>query len=224
MRRHLCLLLASLLLLNSHSQAASDCVSPTCHVYTEVSVLPCETVYLPNETLPWGTEKTVQEGSSGSMTRCFSLQCQGRQYCRRSLLSVKTSAPSDEIIEYGTRCSGGSIHVKDYSGGVLERDGRELPYRYCLRLTATAYTAGEENVDEVTATGTLVHRGVVAVDRRVIPLGSTVYVETTDDVPSYGLASAEDTGVCGNAIDLYMEDYASCISFGRREVDVYVLA
>ena len=89
-------------------------------------------------------------------------------------------------------------------------------------MTATAYTAGHGGVDYTTATGTFVKHGVVAVDKRVIPLGTRMYIVTNDGIV-YGLATAEDTGVRGNVIDLYHETYRQCIEFGRRSCTVYIL-
>ena len=40
---------------------------------------------------------------------------------------------------------------------------------------------------------------------------------------TYGFAIAEDTGVRGNIIDLYMNSYNECIQFGVRDCTVYVL-
>ena len=185
--------------------------------------LPYATVYQADDTLPWGTEQILQQGESGCVTEYFALKYDGGVLVDRSLLSHERKEPVAEIIRYGTRSKNCTVKVLSYTGGTLERDGQFFPYRCCLRLCATAYTKGEELVDDVTAMGTQVHPGVVAVDRRVIPLGSKVYVETTDQFPSYGYAYAEDTGVLGNSIDLYMDDLQSCLSFGRREVDVYIL-
>ncbi len=65
----------------------------------------------------------------------------------------------------------------------------------------------------------LVHHGVVAVDPRVIPLGSHLYI------PGYGRAVAGDTGgaIIGHRIDLAFNSYGDAIRFGRRPVKVYVL-
>ena len=78
-------------------------------------------------------------------------------------------------------------------------------------MRGTAYTAGEGKVDTVTATGTTVRLGVVAVDRDTLPLGTKVYVVSNDGAYTYGFAIAEDTGVRGNIIDLYMNSYDECI-------------
>ena len=49
------------------------------------------------------------------------------------------------------------------------------------------------------------------------------YVVSNDGQYVYGFAVAEDTGVRGNMIDLYMDTYRECIQFGVRECTVYVL-
>lgn len=60
---------------------------------------------------------------------------------------------------------------------------------------------------------------LIAVDPRVIPLGSTVYVE------GYGKAIAGDTGgdIKGHRIDVLMPDKGSSSSWGRRTVKVTIL-
>jgi 3D (Asp-Asp-Asp) domain-containing protein len=59
----------------------------------------------------------------------------------------------------------------------------------------------------------------VAVDPRVIPLGSLVYVE------GYGMGLACDTGsaIKGNRIDLLMASSSQANAWGRRKVVVHVL-
>ena len=51
-----------------------------------------------------------------------------------------------------------------------------------------------------------------------IPMGSRVYIE------GYGEFVVEDTGgMSSNVIDVYMGDYSTCIQFGRRTADVYLI-
>ena len=71
-----------------------------------------------------------------------------------------------------------------------------------------------------TATGTPVRWGVVAVDPRVIPLGSRLLIDGLD-----GVFIAEDTGggVRGNHIDIYFPDRASAIRWGVQHRTVTVL-
>jgi 3D (Asp-Asp-Asp) domain-containing protein len=60
----------------------------------------------------------------------------------------------------------------------------------------------------------------VAVDPKVIPLGTNLYIE------GYGYAVAADTGgaIKGNKIDLCFEESNSELrKFGRKNVTVYIL-
>lgn len=71
-----------------------------------------------------------------------------------------------------------------------------------------------------TATGTRPKEGrTIAVDRNVIPLGSTVYIE------GFGYYIAEDTGgaIKGNRIDVFLMDYNKAKQLGRRSAKVWVL-
>ncbi|HET9342721.1 MAG TPA: 3D domain-containing protein [Candidatus Eremiobacteraceae bacterium] len=90
-----------------------------------------------------------------------------------------------------------------------------------ITMIATAYTADTATAAPTgyTATGILAQEGVVAVDPRVIPLGTKLFV------PGYGIALAADTGgaIVGNRIDLCMDSYSRAMEFGRRPVQVYIL-
>lgn len=92
-------------------------------------------------------------------------------------------------------------------------------YKVVHEMEATAYLPTDGDGLGITATGIRATHGVVAVDPKVIPLGSRVFI------PGYGFAIAADTGgaIKGKKIDLCMEDYDQAIRFGRRPVQVYVL-
>ncbi len=99
-----------------------------------------------------------------------------------------------------------------------------------ITCTATAYTSAADEcgpwADGYTATGAKCEVGVVAVDPKVIPLGTKLYIETVDGSFVYGYCSAEDTGgaIKGNKIDLAMNTKSDCFQFGRRQVKVYILS
>ena len=93
-------------------------------------------------------------------------------------------------------------------------------YKKTLSMEATAYSGGT-----LTAMGLKPVRdpggiSTIAVDPSVIPLGSKVYI------PGYGYAIASDTGgvIKGNMIDLYMNSHDECISWGRRQVTLHIVA
>lgn len=105
------------------------------------------------------------------------------------------------------------------AGRALTSRGGVQRVRKVLTMEATAYCAGYGGVDRVTATGTRAQVGIAAVDKRVIKLGTLLYVE------GYGLAWAADVGraIKGNRIDLFMESYKEAKRWGRRTVKVYIL-
>ncbi|MGI8736638.1 MAG: 3D domain-containing protein [Candidatus Eremiobacter antarcticus] len=90
-----------------------------------------------------------------------------------------------------------------------------------VAMVATAYTAGSAQAFPTgrTATGLLARYGVVAVDPRIIPLGSHLFI------PGYGNAIAADTGgaIVGHRIDLCMNSLSAALNFGRQTVRVFVL-
>lgn len=92
-------------------------------------------------------------------------------------------------------------------------------YKAVYEMEASAYLPTDGGGHGITATGLRAKHGIVAVDPRVIPLGSRLYI------PGYGPAIAADTGgmIRGMVIDLCMESYSEAINFGRRNVTVYVL-
>ncbi len=99
------------------------------------------------------------------------------------------------------------------------------PLRYKRKLTmeATAYEPGPHSngpwATGYTSCGHEAGYGVVAVDPKVIPLGTRLYIE------GYGYALAGDVGgaIKGNRIDLCYATVKECYQFGRRDVVVYVL-
>jgi 3D (Asp-Asp-Asp) domain-containing protein len=90
-----------------------------------------------------------------------------------------------------------------------------------MEMIATAYTQSVEEgtSDGITKSGVPVERGIVAVDPRVIPLGTKLYIE------GYGDAVALDIGgaIKGNRIDLFMESKKDAFEWGRRKVNVYII-
>ncbi len=91
--------------------------------------------------------------------------------------------------------------------------------REVRQMLATAYCVGDKGVNRWTATGKRTEYGIVAVDPKVIKLGTLLYVE------GYGLAFAEDVGgaIKGNRIDLFMKSRAEVRRWGRRLVKVFIL-
>lgn len=195
-----------------------------------VEEVPYQTIRVPNPDLLKGTEQVVQKGVNGGRTAIYEvIWANGEQVSRQFVEDLGTSTV-DEIIEYGTSADeiarsdriANVIQNEDGSGILEFQSGVTLKFSGTKAMTATAYTAGYGGADYTTATGTFVKIGVAAVDKRVIPLGTRMYIVTNDGIV-YGLARAEDTGVRGDVIDLYHNTYEDCINFGRRPCTVYIL-
>jgi len=90
--------------------------------------------------------------------------------------------------------------------------------RRVLTMLATSYDAMVCGTGR-TATGRRATYGVVAVDPRVIPLGSLLYVE------GYGMALACDTGgaIKGNRIDLCYDTLRAANRFQTHYLKVHIL-
>ena len=92
---------------------------------------------------------------------------------------------------------------------------------YTLTVEATAYSYAEAGLSSYTADGTnLVNDPmVIAVDPRVIPLGTMV------EIPGYGVFRAADTGgaIVGNKIDVHFPTVAQTYNFGRRTITIRIL-
>lgn len=107
---------------------------------------------------------------------------------------------------------------KEGTPGIMKTGRMEGTVGYVSEMHATAYHPSDGDGRGITATGTMAGYGTVAVDPRVIPLGTSVYI------PNYGPAIAADTGgaIVGNRIDLCMETFEECYNFGRRDIEVFV--
>lgn len=187
------------------------------------------TVYRSTPDLPKGQERVARKGVDGQHTAIYEQTWVSGQLVTSQYVEEITSTSVDEIVEQGTAVTSVDADDKvvnvttnaDGSGYLTFASGGTMKFSKAVQVTATAYTAGCDGVDHTTATGTFVHKGVAAVDKRVFPLGSDLYVMAKG--MEYGLTKAEDTGMKGQKIDLYLESYQQCIQFGRRSATVYLL-
>ena len=92
-------------------------------------------------------------------------------------------------------------------------------------VKATAYTHNDPGCNKVTALGTTVKENrTLAVDPKVIPLGSKVKVVSNYPGVS-GEYVAEDVGgsIKGGRVDIYMPSVSRAMQFGRRDIRIRVL-
>lgn len=168
--------------------------------------------------LAQGQQKVLQEGQNGQVLERYEVVYENGQEKSRSLLDTKIlRKKQDRMVAIGSMLT-------------VSRGGATFSPRKTLNnVKLTAYSAGVsstgKNADHpqyaITASGKRAQEGrTIAVDPRVIPLGTWVYIE------GIGFRRAEDTGgaVKGNKIDVYYEDHQSAVNFGtKRSKAVYVI-
>ncbi|MGE5577203.1 MAG: G5 domain-containing protein [Syntrophothermus sp.] len=173
-----------------------------------------DTIRRADDQMERGVEKIIQAGGKGLQARTFRLRYEDGRLVKKELLKTEVlKRPVPKVVVYGTKTV---IRTLLTSRGAYR-------YKEVRVMEATAYDPGPKSnypFTGITALGTRARYGVVAVDPRVIPLRSRLYI------PGYGEARAEDTGsaIKGNRIDLCFETRQEAIQFGRRWVKVYILA
>jgi len=177
------------------------------------------TVKSNDNSIAQGKSKVTQNGINGKKeitTRVIFEN--GKEVARKIVSEVVTLQPVNKIVASGTM----QPTVDSAQSGIKlvamsTSRGGQASFSKSMRMRATAYAGGT-----YTASGTIARRssgGVssIAVDPRVIPLGTKLYVE------GYGYAIAEDTGgaIKGNTIDVYYNTEAEASSWGVKNVNVY---
>ncbi|MBP1866109.1 uncharacterized protein YabE (DUF348 family) [Clostridium tetanomorphum] len=190
-------------------------------VMKEVKKMDYATVTKKDNDLDEGKKKIIQEGKQGEKVITTRVVYEnGKEVSKKVISEVVTKKPVQKIVAMGT------------VGVYTPSRGGNIRYSNLMRMRATAYTADYASTGKnpgdygfgITATGTVARRNYggyssIAVDPRVIPLGTKMYVE------GYGYAIAEDTGgaIKGNKIDLFFDSNSEVYNWGVRTVNVYIL-
>lgn len=183
-------------------------------VVVEQSPIPFETVWQADPNMELDTQGLTQEGAPGVLERRRRVRYENGEVVDRRIEGESVIlAPTNRVMGYGTM-----VVVRQ-----LETPTGTVEYWRKFRMLATSYSASTAGVSPsnphygFTATGIKMRDGLVAVDPRVISLGSQVYV------PGYGVGLAADTGgaIKGKRIDLGYAD--ETLKLWYSFVDVYVL-
>jgi len=169
-----------------------------------------------SDNLDKGLARVIKKGSQGLKELSIKVIFENGKEVKREIAEEKVlKEPVNGIIEEGTRTT------------FVSSRGQVTRFVRALKMTATAYDATFESCGKhpdhpqygITYSGLRVRPGIVAVDPKVIPLGTHLYVE------GYGEALAADIGsaIKGNRIDLYYESPEDVAKYGKRTVKVYVL-
>jgi uncharacterized protein YabE (DUF348 family) len=183
-------------------------------VQVERNWISYESVMAPDDQIEIDQQRLTQAGQDGEFRRRFKVQLVDGVEASKSLVDEWVAAePVTRIVSYGRKIV----------SRPLETPEGTLSYWRKVQVYATSYSPARSGTPRTAAwygrtrTGQQLRRGLVAVDPKVIPLGTRLFV------PGYGVAVAADIGggVRGRMIDLGYEDgnYVSWHSW----VDVYVL-
>jgi len=152
----------------------------------------------------------ARSGREGSIVKTYRVFFTDGHPVGKALVSTEKTAPVDAIYQMGKTgftTSRGSFHRSKIL--IMNASGYD-PSPATIGRGATGRTA----------TGRRAGFGCVAVDPRVIPLNTMVFVE------GYGFALACDKGsaIRGNRIDLCFASRSQAIRFGRRPVKVHIFS
>ncbi len=206
--------------MNSYDPIEADMTITITRVTTETVIedteIAFETEQRANNSMMEGETRVAQAGVLGNHRKVTVTVFHNGKEVEQQVSEAVTRAPVNEIVEYGTR---------PYA---VTASGQKLSYSKVITANATAYCPCSSCCGistGITATGTRAKYGTVAVDPRVIPLGSRLYIETPDGGFVYGYSVAEDTGgaIKGNRVDLFYPSHSEALRFGRRNVKVYIL-
>ena len=167
---------------------------------TETKPLPYETQFQASADLEIDNTQVVQAGAYGTTATRIRVRYENGIEVSRAPEDTWTAiAPQARVISYGTQIV---VRTLDTADGPLE-------YWRAVRMYATSYSAARAGTPRTapwygrTRSGKTLTIGMAAIDVRVMPLGTRLYV------PNYGYVSAEDTGggVKGKMIDLGYDDW-----------------
>lgn len=172
--------------------------------------IPYETQVEETANLEPGEQKLITEGINGLKEKTVEIvRFGGKVQSETVKEEVIINEPQTKVVKQGKKNV-----IKDSA------TGKTYEYTKTLTLEATAYTDVDgDKWAGITATGRPTFVGMVAVDPKVIPLDTILYVE------GYGIAIAGDTGgaIKGHDIDLFMNTHSEARQFGRRDKKVYIL-
>ena len=151
-----------------------------------------------------GVSRVSRPGKTGTERQVWQVTYRdGKEVESQMVRRQIVSSPVAEIVDHGTKQR------------TIDRGGEIYRYSREMYMTATAYSYTGRN----TASGVPPYVGSVAVDPRVIPIGTRMYID------GYGYAKASDTGgdIKGNRIDVFLETEHQCRKWGVRKVKIYIL-
>jgi 3D (Asp-Asp-Asp) domain-containing protein/uncharacterized protein YabE (DUF348 family) len=177
------------------------------------------TVHRLDATLEPEISRVRTQGSPGTRISTIRSLQTGNAIRHVVLSSHVSRAPVARVIADGPQAYAAYQRLRAIGAIEAENFATRAIQMISMEMIATAYTADCAGCNGMTAIGRRAGHGIVAVDPRMIPLGTRLFIA------GYGWAIAGDTGgaIRGNRIDLGFDSVGAALAFGRREVTVYRL-
>ena len=198
--------------------------------YTEAVAFKSETVY--SDDYNKGYSVLSQKGVNGTQEVSYTEKFVNGDSSEKTITKTKLLvSPQTQITVVGTKEKAvkTSADVKCVStlkpGFTIELDANGNPVNYKSKkiARATAYTYTGNNC----STGVAPQPGYIAVNPKVIPYGTKMYIKSADGRIIYGYAVAADTGGFiknyPHGVDLFYPSEAACRNFGVRNMEIYIL-
>lgn len=196
---------------------------------TQLETIKYATKYQEDDSRSIGYSEVIVNGEAGEVETTLRHVYVDGELVSSSVIDEDITDPVDEVIVVGTKeynpIDDFSIsHLNAPLDLVLDENGVPTSYSKVLTGKSCAYSA---KPGAGTASGRKAMVGYVAVDPKIIPYGTELYITTVDGSAVYGYAIAADTGTAlldGRIlVDLFMESYEASCKWGARQVNIYIL-
>lgn len=194
--------------------------------------IPYQTITKDETTSSENTVTTVlQEGEEGIKKATYKVKYQNDIEIGRTLIKEEViKEPVDKTLKLhnitnrGTKKETRTITTKPEttSGNTTLASKVEGIEPIVKTLNASAYTAIEGH--EKTASGALAKAWYTVAAGSGYPMGTIIYIPHFANQPNGGWFVVQDRGgaISNNKIDIYMNTYNECITFGRRNIECYI--
>jgi len=195
---------------------------------TEKEAIPFKTKNVYTGELKAGTKKVTREGKNGVSEVTYTQKLvNGVSVEKKATKTVTLTKAVSKKVEIGVKTTKkNSKYISTLTPKKeikLDENGVPVSYKSKMKVRATAYT----HTGNRCATGVKPQPGYIAVNPKVIPYGTKMFIKTSDGKYIYGYAVAADTGGFikkhPTGVDLFFNTESECRNFGVRSVEIYIL-
>lgn len=196
---------------------------------TQLETIKYATKYQEDDSRTIGWSEVIVDGEEGEIETTLRHVYVDGELVSSAVVDEDVTEPVDQVVLVGTKeynpIDDFSIsHLSAPLDLTLDANGVPTSYSKVLTGKSCAYSA---RPGAGTASGRKAMVGYVAVDPKIIPYGTEMYITTVDGSAVYGYAIAADTGtalVDGLIlVDLFMDSYEASCDWGARQVNIYIL-